>query len=181
MESRRALIVTAQPDLGRTMTMWLSSVGHDALLLTDFNRGRSEIEAHLPYLLIAEVKLAAFNGLHLVSCLRRRTAATPAIIVGNPDVVLEREAQRLGALYMRNPLDRDALIQQAIALIAANQNACDRPSLPATALAADASGVVETEVPAARDEDGDTFGTSTIRRAATVLQFLRDRSGLHDN
>ncbi|HEX2462449.1 MAG TPA: hypothetical protein VHJ58_20060, partial [Vicinamibacterales bacterium] len=57
---------------------------------------------------IAEVRLGDYNGLHLA--LRAKAGNIPALVLGNPDPVLEREAERLGVLYLAHQLSRSVLL-----------------------------------------------------------------------
>ena len=60
-----------------------------------------------PSVLIAEVRLGDYNGLHLA--LRAKAGSIPALVLGNPDPVLEREAERLGVVYLAHQLSRSQL------------------------------------------------------------------------
>jgi DNA-binding response OmpR family regulator len=73
----------------------------------DFLAARAEIDEHAPDLLVAEVRLGDFNGLHLAIRARGRGAHTQAIVIGPPDSVLEAEACRQEISYLTSPLDED--------------------------------------------------------------------------
>jgi FixJ family two-component response regulator len=63
------------------------------------------MRAQAPDLLITELRLGAFNGLHLVVLARSSQPAMATIVLtGVPDPVLETEAKRLGAVYLVNPV-----------------------------------------------------------------------------
>ena len=51
-----------------------------------------------PDLLITEIRLAAYNGLHLA--LRARARGISSIVIGGPDLLFERDAERFGARYL---------------------------------------------------------------------------------
>jgi CheY-like chemotaxis protein len=101
MTPLRALIVAPTPQLAATLLEWLTEAGHEVILVTSFLAGKARLE-HVPSVLISEVRLGDFNGLHLA--LRARTAEIPSIVVGSPDPVLEREAERLGVAYLPHEL-----------------------------------------------------------------------------
>jgi hypothetical protein len=70
-----------------------------------------------PDLLITELKLGEHNGLHLA--LRARAKSVPAVVIGEPDPVLERDAFQLGAMFLHAAeLGRDeflSLVEKPIA------------------------------------------------------------------
>jgi DNA-binding response OmpR family regulator len=61
-----------------------------------------------PDLIIADVRLGAFNGLHLA--MRAIWAGIPAIVMGFEDGVLRREAAAMGAAYLAGRVDARALL-----------------------------------------------------------------------
>ena len=50
-------------------------------------------------MVITQLRLQEYNGLHLA--LRARQAGIPAVVVGEPDAVLERDAEQLGATFVK--------------------------------------------------------------------------------
>jgi hypothetical protein len=103
------------------LTLWAKALGHQVALATTFAGGRALLET-APDLLVAEVKLGEYNGLHLA--LRAQAAGVPAIVIGPADTVLEREAAALGALYFAAPVGRARIVD-------AMQQALDASTLPA--------------------------------------------------
>jgi CheY-like chemotaxis protein len=101
MTPLRVLVVAPTPQLAATLLEWLTEAGHEVILVTSFLAGKARLE-HGPSVLISEVRLGDFNGLHLA--LRARTGEIPSIVVGSPDPVLEREAERLGVAYLTHEL-----------------------------------------------------------------------------
>jgi FixJ family two-component response regulator len=61
-----------------------------------------------PAVLISEVRLGEYNGLHLA--LRAQGRGVPAVLIGEPDSVLQREATQLGATYLAGVLDAQRLL-----------------------------------------------------------------------
>jgi hypothetical protein len=75
----------------------------------------SQLRAH-PHLVISQVRLGAYNGLHVA--LRALCQGIPAVVIGTPDAVLERDAEQLGATFVKSgELERDRLIALVHALI----------------------------------------------------------------
>lgn len=103
MKSLSVLLVAPTPHLAANLMEWLSQAGCAVMLVTSFAAGKARLDQH-PSILISEVRLGDFNGLHLA--LRAKAMDVPSIVLGRADAVLEREAQRLGVLYFTDELDR---------------------------------------------------------------------------
>lgn len=108
---RRILIVAPSPDVAHTIAEWLSGDEYETVRVGDFAAAKAELDLHAPDLLITELKLGAFNGLHLAIRARVSGAGTRTIVVGDTDRILEAEAQREGARYMTQPLDATTFIE----------------------------------------------------------------------
>jgi len=96
------LLVAPNPDIAAGMRQRLLDAGMRVTIVETFAEGREQLKL-LPDLLISEVRLADYNGLHLA--LRARSSGIPAIVLGKEDAVMEREAEQLGAMYV--PTDGD--------------------------------------------------------------------------
>jgi DNA-binding response OmpR family regulator len=96
------LLVAPNPDIAAGMRQRLLDAGMRVTIVETFAEGREQLQL-LPDLLISEVRLADYNGLHLA--LRARSSGIPAIVLGEADAVTEREAEKLGAMYV--PTDGD--------------------------------------------------------------------------
>jgi DNA-binding response OmpR family regulator len=108
---RQAIVVVSEPSFGETLVEWLSASGYAARVIRTFAAARAELDATSPDLLVAQIKLGAYNGLHLAIRARSRGGKTPVILVGDADSVLETEAERLQASYLRTPLDEQVLLE----------------------------------------------------------------------
>lgn len=122
---QQILIVANRPKLADTLVSWLGDANYDVTLVTTFAAAKTQLQAR-PDLLIAEVKLGEYNGLHLA--LRARAAGIPALVVGPRDPVLEHDARELGATYLSSSLRRDALLNLAETVIAAATSAEEEPA-----------------------------------------------------
>lgn len=107
-QRQQILVVAQQPKVADRMTSWAGTAGYDVTVVTTFAGAKAQLDM-VPDLLIAELKLAEYNGLHLV--LRARAAGIPAIIIGPADPVLEREAETFGAVYLREGLSRSVVLE----------------------------------------------------------------------
>jgi DNA-binding response OmpR family regulator len=108
MTGGQSVVIVAQnPMRLRTLVSWVESAGHDVMALTTFKAAKAAIDAR-PALLITDLKLGAFNGLHL--CLRARTAGIPSVVIGPADPVLRRDATEIGALYLTSTVRQRELV-----------------------------------------------------------------------
>lgn len=87
------------------MQQWLLALGYQVMLATGFQHAREQLEQDPPDLLVADVKLEAYNGLHLAIWANGRRLATRTLLVGDADLVLQKEAERERAFYLTGPVD----------------------------------------------------------------------------
>jgi DNA-binding NtrC family response regulator len=107
----RVLIVADTPALTEDLFGWLVPEGYQAIVATTFASAMSHLRAH-PQLVISQLRLGAYNGLHVA--LRARGQGIPAVVIGHSDTVLEREARQLGATYVRSAeLVRERIVEVA--------------------------------------------------------------------
>ncbi len=102
---RRVLVVSGQPQRRQELLSWLTADGYDVEVAAGFPGARSSIDARKPDLLVTDVKLDAYNGLHLAIWTRGRQLATQTVLIGEPDLVLQKEAERERTVYLTPPLD----------------------------------------------------------------------------
>ena len=107
MTPLRVLLVAPTAPLAANLVEWLTEAGHEVILVTSFLAGKARL-APAPSILIAEIRLGDYNGLHLA--LRAKAGGIPALVLGDTDLVLEREAERLGVAYLTYQLNRSALL-----------------------------------------------------------------------
>lgn len=99
------LVVNADKTALEGIEALLSKEGHVVASATTFQRAKELLSSIRPDLLVADVRLGAFNGLHLAFWARSNYADLPVIITDSLyDSVLEQEAGRLGAIYVVDPL-----------------------------------------------------------------------------
>ena len=85
--------------------------GYRVTSVGTFEQATDLIASDPPDVLITELRLGAFNGLHLVIRSRSHNPKTVAIIhTAFPDPVLEAEARRLGAEFLARPVEPAALL-----------------------------------------------------------------------
>ena len=82
----------------------MREAGYGVTATADFQEAKRLLDAHEPDLLIADVRLGPFNGLHLVIRTHFRYPVFRAILLDvTHDRVLERDALRYGSSYVVNP------------------------------------------------------------------------------
>lgn len=101
------LVVAPTPSIATTVFAWLSDAGCAPVVVSSFATAKQYLDER-PAVLISEVRLGEYNGLHLA--LRAQSRGVPAILVGEPDSVLQREASDLGAMYLPGPLTAQRLL-----------------------------------------------------------------------
>jgi DNA-binding NtrC family response regulator len=90
----------------RRVSARLSDQGYGVAAASSFEAAKKRFEAVHPELVVAAVRLEAFNGLHLAAWLRFHHPNLPIIITHTAhDIVLEADAQRLGATFVVQPLE----------------------------------------------------------------------------
>ena len=109
----RVIVVTPSSDVAGTVTEALRETDYHVVAVSDFATARAALERHPPDLLISEVKLGAYNGLHLAIVAHGRRAPTRAILIGPPDPVMEAEARRQRAVYLATPANDEMVLEAA--------------------------------------------------------------------
>ena len=89
----------------------LRAAGCEVAEATSFEQARTVMFSLDPDLLITDIQLGAYNGLHLVWQRHLEQPNRPSIVMnGYADAVLEAEARRLGSPFLIAPVDPEALI-----------------------------------------------------------------------
>jgi len=93
----KVLLVAPDSRVAAGVLSCLTDAGMTVTVVDNFDAGCQQLSS-LPDLLISEVRLGDYNGLHLA--LRASSLGIPAIILGDDDIVLKREAKMMGAAYL---------------------------------------------------------------------------------
>jgi len=115
MRTRRhafqVLVVSADSERSSAVFDMLKSAGHDVVAAFGFNEAVRTLADYSPDLMISDLRLGAFNGLHLVI---RSHIAHPSlrtiVIDRREDAVLQLDAERVGALYLVEPVPEQELL-----------------------------------------------------------------------
>jgi DNA-binding response OmpR family regulator len=102
----RVLVVMSHPAAASATRGWVERCGYHAEMCRDFTTATSQLRG-TPDLVIAEVRLGAFNGLHVA--MRARWEGIPAIVIGPDDTVLRKEAVSLGISYVTPDVHEHAM------------------------------------------------------------------------
>ncbi len=108
------LLVAPTRQVADMLSPALAAAGHQTIVTRDFDEAKALLSGR-PKLLITEIKLGAYNGLHLA--IRAEAIGTPTVVIGDSDPVLERDARRIHAAYLTLPLDRDRAVSVATELL----------------------------------------------------------------
>ena len=91
------LIVAQSPGLVETLLPVVDPGINDVIVVDSFTGGKQHLMLQ-PHLLVTELRLGEYNGLHLA--LRAQAHDVPAIVIGDADAVLQRDAATFGASYV---------------------------------------------------------------------------------
>ena len=96
----------------------LSDEGYDVTAVSTFHGARERFHSIGPDLVVADIRLEAFNGLHLAGWVRFEHPDVPVIITHTSyDHVLEREARRFGAKFVTTPLENPEFMKHVRAAV----------------------------------------------------------------
>ena len=108
----RPIVVLAEDDRSALdgLAEWLEGQGFAVLACVTFGEARAQLATRRVAALLTDIRLAEFNGLHLVQlALTLHPRARLVVFSGHSDDVLQAEAQGVGALWLLKPLDLEAL------------------------------------------------------------------------
>ena len=91
------LVVTQTPALANDLRAWLSAHGYWITAADTYGAAKFHLEMQ-PSVVITELKLGEYNGLHLA--VRANSSHIPVLVIGDRDKVFEHEAEHLGATYL---------------------------------------------------------------------------------
>ena len=115
--SFRLLVVDDDPAIRRYLSSLLGQAGYDIVTAADIPSAMHVMAEKATDLLITDVRLDGFNGLHLV-------AMTPdpipsVVLTAYDDAAVEAEARQLGAEFFLKPVDAETLLSAVARLLAA--------------------------------------------------------------
>ena len=123
-----ALIVDAHPTQLATTAQLLTYAGYSVTAVSTFEEARARLSTIQDLsLLVADVRLGQYNGLHLALRARALHPNVRVIITDRTfDAALQSEAERIGVAYAAKPLTSQQLADLLARLSAASQPASSR-------------------------------------------------------
>jgi len=113
------ILVVAASGKGPILKALLEAAGHDVRLATSFPDAVASLTHTSPDLLVTEVQLGAYNGIHVVIRHRDSHPNMRQIVIGPYyDSVLAYEATNCGATYVAASADDPALVALVAGLLA---------------------------------------------------------------
>jgi DNA-binding NtrC family response regulator len=106
-------VLVVDPDAGirSEMVDWLRAAGYGTREAESFEDARRLLAAAPPDVLVAELRLGAFNGLHLVITARAAWPHIRAVLTTTArDGALAGEARQIDAAYLIRPIGREAFL-----------------------------------------------------------------------
>jgi DNA-binding NtrC family response regulator len=117
--SSLVVLVHSDPEILQGAETLLYEAGCAVVSASSFQAARKALDCVEPDLLIADVRLDDFNGLHLAILGRLERPRMPVIIThAYADAVLEGEARRCEAAFVINPLGNPEFLQAIRAALA---------------------------------------------------------------
>jgi DNA-binding response OmpR family regulator len=110
----KILVVDTDPISVSSLRAELRRAGFETVEATSFEAAKDLLKTLRPAVMIADVRLGAFNGLHLLLRGRMQQPDLVGIVTSSfPDPVLQTETSRLGATFLLKPLN----LSEVLALI----------------------------------------------------------------
>src|SRR4051794_36641536 len=98
MNRRTVLLVDTDETVLTGLAEILGTAGHTVVSCRCFEDGKRYLQTDTPHAIVADVRLGAFNGLHLVLLAKDRAPSTTAVLYsGQEDSGLSGEAAATGA------------------------------------------------------------------------------------
>jgi DNA-binding response OmpR family regulator len=114
-------VLLVQPALDEHVPLLMAGLTErhcDVSVLTTFHEAREHLMKSPPDVLVTDLKLHAYNGLHLVLIARRRSDRTFAVVLADSaDAIVRADAAAIGARLELKPLgpeEVDALVEEAL-------------------------------------------------------------------
>ena len=115
------LVVTTSTATSYAVVNFLKTQGYEVTSACGYKAAVAALNDHAPDLLVSDLRLGAFNALHLAIRHRLDHPGMETIVLDCAhDTDLEREAKRQGALYLVDPIDASELLKEISARLASH-------------------------------------------------------------
>jgi len=131
MSAQRSVLVVYEDPADRHKTvLLLQGAGYSVAAAANFEEAKQFLASQAPDVLITDLRLGSYNGLHLVLRSRADHPDMAAFVTSHsPDPVLEAEAQREQARFLLRPIpDKELLDAITLSLAASYQRANQQKS-----------------------------------------------------
>jgi DNA-binding response OmpR family regulator len=106
-----ALVVDDDKQVLSLVGRWLKNAGYEVSTCDDFGAAKQRVRDGGSEVLIVDVRLQGFNGIHLAILARELRPETRIVVLsGWDDAVLRQEANACGATYLCKPLKAEQLL-----------------------------------------------------------------------
>jgi DNA-binding response OmpR family regulator len=122
----RPIVVLAEDDPAALdgLSRWLAGEGFRVLSCATFAEARAQLTTRRIAALLTDIRLAEFNGLHLVQLARTlHPRARLVVFSGYSDEVLQAEARSVGAVWLLKPLDLQTVREHLAGLVGEHEEA----------------------------------------------------------
>ncbi len=106
----RILLVSPTVGARARREQWLRAAGFSVDIVATFEEARRRLTSRGPDVLLTDVRLNGFNGLHLAIVGLQNRPSLVVIAIGAPDAALAREAERHGVVFLVEPVTDETLV-----------------------------------------------------------------------
>jgi DNA-binding response OmpR family regulator len=118
-----ALVVEPSAPDALALVSVITRCGFDVTVAGTFGRAKEHLGTHVPDLLVTAVRLAEYNGLHLVLRATAVRMTMAALVVSDcADPVLQAEADAMGATFVIKPVSESELSAAVFRTLGARLN-----------------------------------------------------------
>jgi DNA-binding NtrC family response regulator len=125
------LVVEDNPPSVPGLVDALTTAGLTAVTASGFTDALEVLAGLEPEVLVTGVRLGPYNGLHLVVRARSLYPGTAAILIGQADPTVARDARALGAAAYLTTGSADAIVSEALRILGGADAIVDVPALSA--------------------------------------------------
>jgi DNA-binding NtrC family response regulator len=119
MDERTVLLVDCDQAQLNGLGEMIAAGGYTVVSCHDFDSGRRYLQTHTLGAVVTDLRLGAFNGLHLILLAKQTAPAVAAIVYsGREDSGMRQEAVLGGATYLEKETLRSSLLPHLHARIA---------------------------------------------------------------
>jgi ActR/RegA family two-component response regulator len=120
MNENMIVVAHQHPVTVHTLVTALAAAGYEAAGALTFRDAMSLVADCRPGVLVVNLELGAFNGLHLAVRCASDFPWTRIVLIGPANAALEDEARRLGvSAYVARPASPESIVEHALAVMAA--------------------------------------------------------------